>query len=186
MSPRWLVPLIPVVAFGQVATAQIAVKGYAAGTLGISDVSHRIFVQTSPPTDRMVTDHRRSLIASLSVGAEFSKHAALDAIFRSGIGIGRPFRVLTLGPAATVGENTRVRARAGIGRVQGFQAVDCVASAAPCPRYVSEWVTGIDVTVGVEFRRGSRWTLGPSFWWAESTDSTTYRSLGVGVLLRYR
>jgi hypothetical protein len=167
------------------AEAQVRVMPYAAGTLGFTDIGHRLFVGTSPSTEFVVRDHGKSILASLNVGARLGNHFALDAGLRTWIGIARPFRVLTVGPAISLGRRAKIGLRAGLGRLQGFHALDCLAFSGSCPRYRTEWVGGFDLAGNVEFPLGPRWSLGPTLWWAQSTERTQYRSLGLGAMVQY-
>src|SRR3990167_1052914 len=138
MTPR-LLCLILVLGPGiRVAQAQFPIAPYAAGALGISDVRTRYSSQTSPPTGNVFAEHSGNVLAAVNAGIGFGHHFAADAGFRSAIGIGQPFRVLTLGPAVRWGHRVQVHVRGGLGRVQGFQGLTCVASPSSCPRYTSE------------------------------------------------
>jgi hypothetical protein len=170
------------------ARAQLRIAPYAAGALGISDIRTLFRIQTNPPTAGTFAQHSRSMLVGIGLGVEFGRHFAADARVRSTLGIGQPFRVLTLGPALRWGQGRQLQVRAGLGKVQGFQAVDCVASPSSCfSHYTSEWANGFDLAAAVDFPAGRRWSIGPELWWAQSVDGATrYRSMGLGAHLRYR
>lgn len=186
-TARWLGLVLALAAATRVAHAQLRIAPYAAGALGVSDVRTSLPVQTNPPTVSVYHDHNGSLLSAVNLGVEFGSHVAVEAAFRSSVGIGVPFRVLTLGPSVRWGQRVQVSLRGGLGRVQGFQGVSCVASAPGCPRYTNEWRSGFDLAAGVDFPSGGRWSIGPVVWWAQSTSSATrYRSLGLGARVGYR
>ncbi len=168
------------------AQAQARIAPYATATLGVSDLRTRIRIQTSPPTSNFAATHSKNILAAVNVGIAISDHFAVDASLRSTLEIRQPFRALTVGPTVQWGQRAQVHIRGGLGRVQGFQAVDCVTVSFSCPRYDSEWANGFDLSVGIDFRSGTRWSIGPAIWWAQSTGGgTQYRSMGLGARVRY-
>ena len=187
MKVRWLHLILVLTFKASVAQAQVRISPYAAGALGVSDLRTRFPFQTSPPTGNFVTDHFTNVLAAVNIGLQVGPHFAVDAGLRSTLEIGQPFRVLTLGPAVRWGQRAQIHLRGGLGRVQGFQSIACVTATSSCPRYTSEWLNGFDVSAGVDFRSGTRWSLGPVAWWAQSTTgSIQYGSIGLGVQLRHR
>ena len=172
------------------AQAQITIAPYVTGVLGVSQTQERIPIQTIPPTSNSYATHYWNVLATINVGIEFGPNFAVDASFRSSVGIGQPFRALTLGPSSRWGQRVQIHFRGGLGRVQGSRAVAaCIGIlGSPCPRYsISEWATGFDLGAGVDFRRGTRWSIGPVVWWAQTAGGTfQYRSIGLGAHVRYR
>lgn len=169
------------------ARAQTGRSPYVAVGLGAGDVATRISVQTSPPTGNAYVEHDRNLLAVLHLGIPFGPHFAADAGVRSTFGVGQPIRVLTLGPAIRWGGRVQLHLRGGVGGVEGFMGVACADPSSSCQQYATEWLSGFDLGVGVDLRWGRSWKIGPAAWWAQSTGGTTrYRSMGLGVQLRYR
>ena len=187
MTPRLLCLVFVLgLSFGE-AQAQVRIIPYAAAALGVSDLRTRIRIQTSPPSVNFAATHSNNLLAAVNLGLGIGHHFAVDAGLRSTVGIRQPFRVLSFGPAVRWGQRAQVQLRAGLGRVQGFQEVICVASSSRCPRYDSEWANGFDLSAGLSFRSGARWSIGPDVWWAQSTGGgTQYGSLGLGAHVRYQ
>jgi len=169
------------------ALAQVRIVPYAAASLGVSDLRTRVPIQTSPPTTNFAATHSTNLLAAVNVGIGIGDYLALDASLRSTVEIRQPFRALTFGPAVRWGQRAQVHVRGGLGRVQESQAVSCVTSSSACPSYVSEWANGVDLSAGVDFRSGTRWSIGPTVWWAQSIGGGTQsRSLGLGAQVRYQ
>jgi len=187
MTPRLLLLCLMLGTSSSLAHAQLRIAPFVTGTLGVTDLRNRIRIQTSPPTTNVAATHSGNILAAVSAGLAFGEHIAADLTVRSSVEIRQPFRAFTLGGAIRWGTQSQLYVRAGFGGVHGFEAVDCTASASSCGPYDSEWTAGFDLSAGLNLRGDKRWSIGPVLWWAQSMGSDTqYRSLGLGVQLRYR
>jgi len=158
---------------------------YAVAGLGIGRQSHRFPIQTNPPTDSYAVSSTTNVLAAGGLGVRVSDHFGIDLSLRSTVEFGLPFRAISVGPTIRWAQHPRVSVRGGLGRIQGSEAVVCVNSTSSCPAYRSEWLSGFEVSVGLEFRQAAKWSLGPAIWWAQSIGGKTqYRSLGLGAQIR--
>lgn len=170
----------------RVAHAQSRVSPYAAAALGVSDVRTQ-FPWGGPGMGEHRAQHGVNVLAAANVGIELGGHLGADASVRSSVGIGKPLRAVTLGPAVRWGRRVQAHVRGGLGRVERFEGVLCVDFGSSCPDYTSEWTTGFDLSAGVDFLAGGRWIVGPEVWWVQSTGGTVqHRSMGIGARVRYR
>lgn len=155
------------------AHGQISIAPYAEGAIGMSATRTQIpsgdYAHTLP-----------SVMAAANVGILLDSSFGIDAGVRSTFGIGRPFRIITMGARIRARQMT---ARIGVGRLEGFDHVGCIT--ADCPMYRSEWTNGLDLEVGMAFRRGG-FDFGPMVWLAQSIDgiNNNYRSIGIGIEVR--
>lgn len=187
MAVRLLVFLGALGACTGVASAQSPVTLYAGAALGLGSQQYRFPVETSPPTRSHATSSTSNVLAAGAIGVSIGGHLGVDATLRSTLEAGHPFRAISVGPTISWGSERRVSIRAGLGWIQGSEAVMCLDPQISCHGYISEWVRGFDVSIGVDLRRGSRWAAGPSVWWAQSTGSDSqYRSLGLALQVRFQ
>lgn len=185
MTGRWLLMLVMVGTSVPALTAQTRVTPYAAATLGAGELGLRPVMQTSPPARARIMSTWFDLLVSGTAGVQIGEHLALDAVLRTTFMNTTPFRAITVGPVVQLGH--RVFVRGGLGQVRGSDSVVCVTNGPCAERYTHEWARGFDVSAGVDLHRNGPWQITPIAWWAQSTGKgTLYRSLGVGMQIRFQ
>jgi hypothetical protein len=129
----------------------------------------------------------RLLLAAVAIGARLGTHVAFDITGRTSFGVGRPVRVVSVGPSLLWGRRYGVSLRAGVARIEGAREESCPSARCAAASFRREWATGVDVSGAIDAPMRGRLAIGPELWYAVGArDRTLYRTVGGGVRVRYR